>query len=475
MHQDLKSVCEALDRLADAVISTFPHGTEQIFTDYWGWPVPAINRNDLAWVVRSIADDLRQANAEQYPDSLKPWVLHLTHRLSTLQNQQLPMAYQGNPQGFDALLDTLRLIRDRLLPAVGWIAMPAKASLPAPLMRRAVAAQRRLEDLESTIPELAGKVTEINAAHQVAENLEVDLQALTEAREAVERTAQETGRNASKTAEHATKSLEVLDSIQNRAVVTLDEVQVKTESALDDMQKKIQVALENMKQKEAIAEKLIAQCEEAYHAATTKGLAGAFDQKAASLGKSMQLWVAGLAVALVAGSVFGAIRLSTLTTALAAEKPNWPAIVAQIVLAVLGVGAPLWFSWLATKQIGQRFRLSEDYAFKASVAKAYEGYRKEAAILDPEFQATLFRSALTRLDEAPLRLVEAEQHASPWAELLNSETVKDAIKAAPDLPAKIMAMANDTLHQAKSAKAEAVKAVETAKNIVMPAEAPKSE
>jgi hypothetical protein len=136
-----------------------------------------------------------------------------------------------------------------------------------------------------------------------------------------------------------------------------------------------------------------------------------------------------------------------------------------MLLAVLGVGAPLWFSWLATKQIGQRFRLSEDYAFKASVAKAYEGYRKEAAVLDPEFQATLFRSALTRLDEAPLRLVEVEQHGSPWSELLKSEIVKEAMKVAPELPAKIMMIASDTLQQAKNAKAEAVKVVEAAKAI----------
>ena len=67
---------------------------------------------------------------------------------------------------------------------------------------------------------------------------------------------------------------------------------------------------------------------------------------------------------------------------------------------------------------GERFRLSEDYAFKASVSKAYEGYRREAANLDEAFAARLFSSALTRLDEAPLRLVETENHGSPWHELI---------------------------------------------------------
>lgn len=475
MHPEILQVCAALDQFADAIVNTFPHGTDQIFSDYWGWPAPALNRQDFAWAARSIADDLRLVSASTYPDSMKSWVLHLPHRISLMQSQTLPNTYNGNLQGFPAMFETLQVIRGKLLPALGWVVMPSTISLPAQLARRTTAAQRRVEDIESTIPDLTGKVAAINEAHQVAGSLEVDLQALAEAREAVEQTAKEIDRNASKAAESANKAAELLDSIQNRSSTAWDEVQVKTENALDDMQKKIQAALDNMKKKEETAEKLIARCEEAYHITTTKGLAGAFDQKAASLGVSMQLWVAGLATALIAGSLIGASRLSTLAAELAADKPNWPAIVAQIVLAVLGVGAPLWFSWLATKQIGQRFRLSEDYAFKASVAKAYEGYRKEAAMLDPEFQATLFRSALTRLDEAPLRLVEVEQHGSPWAEMLNSDIVKNAFKIAPDLPGKIMGLVNDTVQQAKSATAEAAKVVEAAKSAAPPAETKKDE
>jgi hypothetical protein len=97
------------------------------------------------------------------------------------------------------------------------------------------------------------------------------------------------------------------------------------------------------------------------------------------------------------------------------------------------VGAPVWFSWLATKQIGQRFRLAEDYAFKASVAKAYEGYKLEATRLDPNFEKRLFASALTRLDEAPLRLVETGSPGSPWHELIDSHAFKQALEIVPEL------------------------------------------
>ena len=151
----------------------------------------------------------------------------------------------------------------------------------------------------------------------------------------------------------------------------------------------------------------------------------------------MWAWVVGLVAALGIGSYIGAHRLEVLSVALQAPNPNWGGIAIHAILSLLSVGAPLWFAWLATKQIGQRFRLAEDYAFKASVAKAYEGYRKEAARIDPAFEHRLFDSALTRLDEAPLRLVESSTHGSPWHELANSEAARRAFSAMPELQEKV--------------------------------------
>lgn len=188
------------------------------------------------------------------------------------------------------------------------------------------------------------------------------------------------------------------------------------------------------------AKKLIDQCEAAYHITTTKGLAGAFDQRAEKLAWSMWTWVAGLVAALGIGSLIGSQRLDILSAALQATNPNWGGIATHVILSLLSVGAPLWFAWISTKQIGQRFRLAEDYAFKASVAKAYEGYRKEAARIDPEFEAKLFGSALARLDEPPLRLVETGNHGSPWHELANSDAVRRTFDAVPELQDKVIAL-----------------------------------
>lgn len=121
----------------------------------------------------------------------------------------------------------------------------------------------------------------------------------------------------------------------------------------------------------------------------------------------------------------------------------------HIVLSILSLGAPIWFAWVATKQISQRFRLSEDYAFKASVAKAYEGYRKEAARIDESFEARLFSSALSRLEEAPLRLVESDTHSSPWHELISSPQFQKALETLPELRDKFIELAKDGISALK--------------------------
>jgi hypothetical protein len=150
-------------------------------------------------------------------------------------------------------------------------------------------------------------------------------------------------------------------------------------------------------------------------------LAGAFDQRASRLQWSIRLWTLGLLAALSSGAYLGSLRVKVLSDAISQPVADWGIIWMHVILSLLSIGAPLWFAWLATKQIGQNFRLAEDYAFKASVAKAYEGYRKEAVQIDPAFAARLFSSALDRLEEAPLRFVEHATHGSPWHEFFSSK------------------------------------------------------
>lgn len=417
MHNDLESTCVALDTLATAVTSAW--GADTTACETHGWFAPAVTRHDLADLARNLASDIRSTDAETLDEPTLKLVQDIPRRLKILQGSTVPQMFGGNGgQAIPAYISTMSLLRSTLLPALGWQAIPDSKSLPSNLVRRARAAQAELDQLTPNIENLSKQIEEIQSAHAVADSLPIDLQALAEARTKLEKASTE---------------------------ATL--LTAKINGAWDDSSTCLRMMNENNKQ----AEKLVQQCEAAYHITTTKGLAGAFDQRAGKLAWSMWTWVAGLVLALGIGSLIGAQRLDILSAALQATNPNWGGIATHAILSLLSVGAPLWFAWIATKQIGQRFRLAEDYAFKASVAKAYEGYRKEAARIDPAFEAKLFGSALARLDEPPLRLVETGNHGSPWHELANSDAVRRTFDAVPELQDKVTALLREGMATAGKA------------------------
>ena len=418
MNKDLDNACQALDALATAVTNAW--GADTTACENFGWFAPAVTRHDLADLARNLATDIRSTDSETIDPTALKLVQDLPRRLQVLQGNTVPQMFGGNSgQAIPAYVSTVALVRSIVLPAIGWQVIPDQKALPSSLARRARAAQAELDQLTPNLTQLAKQIEDIQSAHKVADSLPIDLQALSEAREKVSKSSIEAA---------------------------------LTEEKLHKAWSESENYLKWMKDNNEEARKLIELCEAAYQITTTKGLAGAFDQRAGRLAWSMWTWVGGLVLALGIGSYIGAHRLEILSAALQATNPNWGGIAILAILSLLSVGAPLWFAWLATKQIGQRFRLAEDYAFKASVAKAYEGYRKEAARIDPAFEHRLFGSALTRLDEAPLRLVETGTHGSPWHELANSDAVRRTFDAAPEFRDKII----DLLRERIAAMAKAL-------------------
>ncbi|MDR7378599.1 hypothetical protein J2X19_003293 [Rhodoferax ferrireducens] len=419
MNSALEAIAVAIDALATAVAGAW--GSDATVCEGLGWFGPAVTRHDLAQIARSLATDIRSTQSESIDPSIEPMVLDFPRRLQILQANTVPQMFTGNGgQAIPAYLSTLQVIRTAILPAIGWQVVPDPKGLPPALARRVRAATAEMDQIDPELAQLSGKIGDINTAHRIADSLPIDLQALSEARQKLE---------------HSASSGEILTQ--------------KLETAWTDAQTSARLA----KQFEEEAQKLVDKCEDAYKITTTKGLAGAFDQRAGKLAWSMWAWVFGLVVALVLGSFIGAHRLEVLSATLQTPNPNLAGLAFQALLSALSVGAPLWFAWLATKQIGQRFRLAEDYAFKATVAKAYEGYRKEAARIDPDFEHRLFGSALSRLDEAPLRLVDLNSHGSPGHEAIDSEILRKAIETIPEFRDKFLQL----LKEATSAVAASVK------------------
>lgn len=411
MNEQLEAVCRALDALGGAITSGW--SGDQTFCEAWGWNCPAVTRHDAASIATSLAAEIRAADIQEVDEETSEFLSDLPRTLKVVQTQTIPQFWGGNNgPAYSAYLGTIASIRASLHPLLGWKTIPDPKTLPGHTVRRLKSIQAEVEALAPNKEQLQRQLQEIAQAHTVAENLPLDLKALADARQKVVTHAE--------AAEAAAKRIDVA-----------------TEASNEDVRKTKNNAEE--------AAKLVAQCEEAYRITTTKGLAAAFDQRATRLGWAVSIWVVGLVAALAAGSYLGAQRLEALTQVLAAPSINWASILLHAILSILSIGAPIWFAWLATKQIGQRFRLAEDYAYKASVAKAYEGYRREAARIDPEFEARLFASALTRLEEAPLRLVDNATHGSPWHEALSSSPIQKTIDAVPELRDRALALASDAV------------------------------
>ena len=415
MNKDIENICISLDNLSTAILNAWTgDGT---FTEHIGWMAPAITRQELASISKNLADDIRNADIEDIEEDIVSMVADIPRRVQLIQAHNLPQFFNAKSgQAIPAYINTLRFWRDKILPRVNCEKLDNKA-LPTNIARRARAAEVRMNEIEPSLENLSEVISNIQKAHDVADNLTIDLDALAETRKATKVTHDE-------------------------IVVILQKIKDANDEASSN--------LNNIKTSEIEASRLVEQTETAYHITTTKGLAGAFDQRAEKLGISMLLWVSGLIIALIIGAYIGAKRFEVLTAALTLATPNWGIIVVEICLSLLSVGGPLWFAWLATKQVGQRFRLAEDYAFKASVAKAYEGFKKEAGKLDPKFESQLFSLALNRLDEAPLRFVEHATHASPLNEIANSEIISKLVALFPESQDKIIGIVRDAVKSKKS-------------------------
>lgn len=191
---------------------------------------------------------------------------------------------------------------------------------------------------------------------------------------------------------------------------------------------KIMASLRNSEKE---ANKVIDAANKAYQSGMNVGLAKSFSERAKQLTESIPKWVVILVGSLAIGGLIGHFQLKKLGELLTQPSISFSLTAIHFTLSILSVGGAVWLAWLSTKQIGQRFRLAEDYAFKAAISSAYEGYRKEASTVSKELEVRLLESALSRFDEQPLRWVENVSHGSPWHELSSSPALKEVLSSVP--------------------------------------------
>ncbi|WP_370600920.1 hypothetical protein [Pseudomonas nitroreducens] len=423
MHEALVEISEHLEKVIAQLEAVVP-SNEPFGLAHNNWSFPGLTKAELVEEARSIIDMIDDNEVEVLGDS-EARIKDYVRRLAYLQQQTIPNLWNNPGAGVPAYMLTLAGLRKTLEPILVTDQRAEALAALRKLTKQLRGMEARVYGLEPRTASLTTMVGRIEQAYEAADQLPADLELLSEAQQKVDQLVQA-----------ATKDQGLILGLREHA----DKLDIQLKKSATD------------------AEAVLVRCETAYSAATSVGLAAAFSERSTALSKSMWFWVAGLVGALAAGSHFGAAQLQTLSELFKVPNASTSVILLNLLLSLLSVGAPVWFSWLATKQIGQRFRLAEDYAFKASISRAYEGFRREAARFDKDMEAKLLTSALTRLDELPLRLVEADSHGSPWHELASSDIVKQAIKAVPGFAEQVKDLAGKAVGAITSQKAKPAQA-----------------
>lgn len=152
-----------------------------------------------------------------------------------------------------------------------------------------------------------------------------------------------------------------------------------------------------------------------------QGLAGAFAGQATVVAGERAKWVLAFGAA-IAWLIWVAYRIVD-TASGSGTTPFDP----MNFLRGLPLAAPgIWLGWLSARQIGILARIQQDYAYKASTAVAFEGYKKEVASAnDQALSKQLLETAVTNFGENPVRLYDkqGDDHGHPVEALV--EKIKD--------------------------------------------------
>ncbi len=388
-------------RAIDTQVSANPEARK--YSEIWGWQAPAIDKNDLAYMARMLARRVEALDWSQAGDTAAEILEDLAGKAASVLQHNVPNLTAG-PNAALSIQAYLCAVDFQVNAIMTVEQVSSVFQLPANLGRGVRVAQKRLDQATSQMEGIEGILANILKAHDAAGKLPITQSDLEEALEAVEKSRAATIRYEVSAETGANKVKEIEDRLAG-------------------------VANE--------ASGVLARVNAAYRAATSQGLAQAFSAKSKKLSDSLLVWTGVLFAGLGAAVWIARERFPAMLETLK-ETPNWGAVAAHGVLGLLSVAAPVWLCWVATKQIGQRFRLAEDYGYKAALATAYEGYRTEAARLDPLFEAQLFATALNRLDELPIRLIERDVAGSPFHELLTSKEFREAIDKVPELKERLV-------------------------------------
>ncbi len=304
MHEALKGTQERLHTVIEQLQSTVPND-EPFSNAHNNWSFPGVSRAELVEEVQSIVQFIDDHETDDIGES-ETRIADYQRRLDHLASQTVPNIWNQAGQAVPAFQLTIDGLRKLLSSS---LARDERAEYRKRLLKlgqelRGMEAQ--LNGLNPRTDSLAEMVGRIEQAYNAADRLPTDLESLAEARQSISRALEE---------------------------ARYDQKQTQ------DVRQDAQMMEHHLKKSAEQAQSVLDRCETAYAAATSVGLAAAFDERSTTLSRSMWFWIGGLAVALAAGSFLGSTQLRALSETFSVSGASGSVVVLNVLLAILSVGA----------------------------------------------------------------------------------------------------------------------------------------
>ncbi|KXF83223.1 hypothetical protein ATN88_05900 [Enterovibrio coralii] len=418
-ENNLLELIEACKSLKDQIKNASIPGAN--FDQQYGWNQVALGKTEVEYLITNLITRLENYGEAELTENFSHALPRHIDNIKRLESTS--RSYFNNNAGHlvsfvPVLINTILVTIDDVVSELySWENLNDSDLLPSKIKRKLTNYANLFDKFDANVKDLDKKIEIINSAHSTAENLPTVIEELIEARKTIDteiKKAKETNR------EIMECSVEI-----NGILSKLKELSLEADSELSKTSGYANASKE-----------LADQCKDYLNVTTTHGLASGFDQKAKELKKSINLWLCSLLAALTIGGFIGFDRVSDMQNLLMPSTTPGQYFV-QILVSIFSIGGPLWLAWISTQQINQRFKLSEDYSYKATVAKSFVGFQEIAVRFGDGSEQRLFKSTLDRLDEMPLRLVEGKDYNSPWHELLDSDAFKQALHMVPSLAKEV--------------------------------------
>ena len=180
------------------------------------------------------------------------------------------------------------------------------------------------------------------------------------------------------------------------------------------------------------AQEVVNNAEHAWSLANRRGLAKAFDDAAKGYRDATFFWFSTFSVFVAAVCWIALEKIVPLAT-------NGKLLDLQSLVLALMSGPLLWGAWIASREISKNGQMRDEYRYKASVAMAFEGYKREAGEVDPALVHKLMEGAVHHFAENPaLRVHKSDAPATPLHDALQrlrgGGGSRDAVSPQPQTP-----------------------------------------